>query len=309
MQLPTSLEQTRALLEAGAYIADDALVTLLHLSLTLGRPLLLEGEAGVGKTELASVLASELERPLIRLQCHEGIDASAAVYEWNYAAQMIEIRLAEQREDINHDTLADDVFSERFLIKRALLKALEPGLGAPPVLLIDELDRADPPFEAYLLEILSDFQITIPETGVVKAVERPIVIITSNRTREIHDALKRRCFYRYVGYPDAEQEKAIIRVRLPGVEKQISDGIVGAIEKLRKRDLATVPGLRARMEWAGAIVALDKVELDPATVRARIQQEIDQHQRMAAARETALKAGARPPEAPSPGARPPEAVR
>lgn len=297
MALPTTIADTRALLEDGAYIADDALVTLLHLSLTLGRPLLLEGEAGVGKTELASVLAAQLDRPLIRLQCHEGIDASSAVYEWNYAAQMIEIRLAEKREDVDHDALAEDVFSERFLIKRALLKALEPGLGASPVLLIDEVDRADPPFEAYLLEILSDFQVTIPETGVVKATERPIVIITSNRTREIHDALKRRCFYRYIGYPDAEQEKAIIRARLPGVEKKISDGIVEAIENLRKRDLATVPGLRARMEWAGAIIALDKVELDPATVRARIQHEVEQHQRMAAARDAAAKAGMRPPEA------------
>jgi MoxR-like ATPase len=297
MALPTNIADTRALLESGAYIADDALVTLLHLSLTLGRPLLLEGEAGVGKTELASVLAAQLDRPLIRLQCHEGVDASSAVYEWNYAAQMIEIRLAEKREDVDHDALAEDVFSERFLIKRALLKALEPGLGASPVLLIDEVDRADPPFEAYLLEILSDFQVTIPETGVVKATERPIVIITSNRTREIHDALKRRCFYRYIGYPEAEQEKAIICARLPGVEKKISDGIVEAIENLRKRDLATVPGLRARMEWAGAIIALDKVELDPATVRARIQHEVEQHQRMAAARDAAAKAGMRPPEA------------
>src|SRR5271154_6518791 len=220
--LPTSIDETLALLRGASYVAERALATVVFLSLRLGRPLLLEGEAGVGKTEVAKVLASALGRKLIRLQCYEGLDVSTAVYEWNYPAQMMAIRLAEAAGEHDKDRIEHDIFSTRYLIRRPLLQALEPSEGGAPVLLIDEIDRADEAFEAFLLEVLSDFQITIPEIGVVKAPERPIVIITSNRTREIHDALKRRCLYHWVDYPSAERELAIVKSRVPGISAKLS---------------------------------------------------------------------------------------
>ena len=221
-KVPTSIDATLDLLRDGGYVADRALATVLFLSLTMGRPLFLEGEAGVGKTEIAKVLADQLGRKLIRLQCYEGLDAASAVYEWNYAAQMIEIRAAEAAGDANRETLVSDVFAERFLIRRPLLQALDPDPAGPPVLLIDELDRADEAFEAYLLEILADNQVTIPELGTIRADAPPIVIVTTNRTREIHDALKRRCLYHWVDYPDFARELEIVRTRVPGAGERLS---------------------------------------------------------------------------------------
>ncbi|MBT3170491.1 MAG: MoxR family ATPase, partial [Rhodospirillaceae bacterium] len=223
--MPDSVESTRALLKRGKYVSDQNLATMLFLSLKLGRPLLLEGRSGVGKSELGMVLARELERPLLRLQCYEGLDASAAVYEWNYAAQMIEIRLAEQDRSGDKDGLAGELFSERFLIKRPLLQALEETGASAPVLLIDEIDRADEGFEAYLLEILSDFQISVPELGTIRAAKRPIVVLTSNRTREIHDALKRRCIYHWLDYPDAAQEAEILKLRAPTIARKLTESL------------------------------------------------------------------------------------
>ena len=260
----------QALLAGGSYIADRALATTLFLALKMGRPLFLEGEAGVGKTEIAKVLADCFGRNLIRLQCYEGLDISSAVYEWNYARQMIEIRLAEAEkngpESLNKETLGDDIFSGKFLIKRPLLQALEPHPSGPPVLLIDELDRTDEPFEAYLLELLSEFQITIPEIGVIKADTPPIVIITSNRTREIHDALKRRCLYHWVDYPDAAREQAIIDVRMPEIDKQLSAQVVAFVQKLRGEDLFKLPGVAETLDWARALTELDCITLDPDVI-------------------------------------------
>jgi MoxR-like ATPase len=268
--LPGSVDDTLALLGRGDYVADRSLATALFLALDLGRPLLLEGEAGVGKTEIAKVLARTLGRALIRLQCYEGLDLAAAVYEWNYARQMIEIRLAEAGGHADApadvDALERDVFSERFLIKRPLLQALEPHPGGAPVLLIDELDRTDEPFEAYLLEVLSDFQVTIPELGTVRAAERPLVIITSNRTREIHDALKRRCFYAWIDYPDAERERAILRVKVPDAAERLSRQVVGFVQALRAQDLFKAPGVAETIDWTQALLALDRIELDPETI-------------------------------------------
>jgi len=264
--IPASPDETMDLLRSGDYIADRSLATALYLALSLGRPLFLEGEAGVGKTEIAKVLARTLGRTLLRLQCYEGLDVSSAVYEWDYARQMIEIRLAEAAGDRDRDTLTEDIFSERFLIKRPLLQALEPHDGGPPVLLIDEIDRTDEPFEAYLLELLSDFQITIPEIGTVDAAERPIVVITSNRTREIHDALKRRCFYHWVDYPSAEREKEILRARVPGVPESLSAQVVGFVQHLREIDLFKLPGVAETIDWAEALAQLDRTDLDAATV-------------------------------------------
>jgi MoxR-like ATPase len=232
----------------------------------MGRPLFLEGEAGVGKTEIAKVLSETLGRRLIRLQCYEGLDVSAAVYEWNYAAQMIAIRLGEAEGNADRARLEQDVFSERFLIKRPLLQALEPDPAGAPVLLIDEIDRTDEAFEAFLLEVLADFQVTIPEMGTVKAQHPPIVIITSNRTREIHDALKRRCLYHWVGYPGAERELAIVRARLPGIAAMLSRDIVHVVQRLRREDLFKAPGVAETLDWAQALSELDVVALDPATV-------------------------------------------
>lgn len=268
--LPTSVDQTLGLLEAGRYVADRSLATALFLSLTLGRPLLLEGDAGVGKTEVAKVLSETLGRRLIRLQCYEGLDVASAVYEWAYARQMMEIRLAEVAGEHDKERLAKDVFSEAFLLKRPLLQALAPSESGPPVLLIDELDRADEPFEAYLLELLSDFQITIPELGVFRAEKPPLVIITSNRTREIHDALKRRCFYHWIGYPDAAREKAILASRIPELPAALSAQVVGFVQKLRKMDLFKVPGVAETLDWGNALMALDRTVLDPETVHSTL---------------------------------------
>ena len=264
--LPASLDDTLDLLRRGDYVADRSLATALYLSLSLGRPLFLEGEAGVGKTEIAKVLAQTLGRNLLRLQCYEGLDISSAVYEWDYPRQMIEIRLAEASGDRDRDTLTEDIFSERFLIKRPLLQALEPDIAGPPVLLIDELDRTDEPFEAYLLEVLSDFQITIPEIGTIKAAQRPIVVITSNRTREIHDALKRRCFYYWVDYPTAVREVEILRVKAPEVSAALSAQVVGFVQHLREMDLFKLPGVAETIDWAEALVQLDRTDLDSGIV-------------------------------------------
>ena len=264
--LPSSIDETLALLGASSYVADRALATVVFLSLRLGRPLLLEGEAGVGKTEIAKVLAVAFGRKLIRLQCYEGLDVASAVYEWNYPQQMMAIRLAEAAGEHDKDRIEHDIFSERYLIRRPLLQALEPGPGGAPVLLIDEVDRADEAFEAYLLEVLSDFQITIPEIGVVKAPERPIVIITSNRTREIHDALKRRCLYHWVGYPDAAREREILRVKAPNTSERLTGELVAFVQRLRKLDLFKSPGVAETLDFASALAELDAVALDPAEV-------------------------------------------
>ncbi len=260
------VDDTLATLSRGNYVADRSLATSLYLALKLGRPLFLEGEAGVGKTEIAKVLSETLGRKLVRLQCYEGLDVSSAVYEWNYARQMLEIRLAEAEGGADREALGRDIFTDQFLIRRPLLQALEPSEGGAPVLLIDELDRTDEPFEAYLLEILSDFQITIPEIGTIRAEERPIVIITSNRTREIHDALKRRCFYHWIDYPDAEREMAIIEARLPGTASSLTKQIVRFVQKLRAEDLFKVPGVAETLDWTQALMTLDRLELDPGTI-------------------------------------------
>ena len=264
--LPNSIDATLALLAKADYIADRSLATVLYLSLRMGRPLFLEGEAGTGKTEIAKVLATSLGRKLIRLQCYEGLDVAAAVYEWNYGAQMIAIRLAEAEGEGDRERIEHDVFSEKFLIKRPLLQALEPDPDGAPVLLIDEIDRTDEAFEAFLLEVLADFQVTVPELGTIKAPHPPIVVITSNRTREVHDALKRRCLYHWVGYPNAERELKILRAKLPGISKKLSEQVVAFVQALRKEDLFKVPGVAETLDWAGALSELDVVALDPATV-------------------------------------------
>ncbi|MEP9379822.1 MoxR family ATPase [Aquabacter sp. CN5-332] len=263
---PASIAATSALLEGAGYVPDRALATVVHLALRMGRPLLLEGEAGVGKTEVARTLANALGRRLIRLQCYEGLDLSAAAYEWNYAAQMIAIRLAEAAGESDKGSIASDVFSERYLLRRPLLEALEPDPSGPPVLLVDELDRTDEAFEAFLLEVLSDFQITIPELGTVKAAAPPIIVLTSNRTREIHDALKRRCLYHWVDYPSAERELSILRKRLPGVPERLSAQVVAFVQAIRKEDLFKVPGVAETLDWASALVELDAAALDPGLV-------------------------------------------
>jgi MoxR-like ATPase len=264
-KLPSSVDETLALLGRGHYVADRSLATAVYLSLSLRRPLFLEGEAGVGKTEIAKVLAEATGRRLIRLQCYEGLDVASAVYEWNYPRQMIEIRLAEGGAQ-SRDTVEEEIFSDRFLIKRPLLQALEPDLAGAPVLLIDELDRTDEPFEAYLLEVLSDFQITIPEMGTIKAAEPPIVVITSNRTREIHDALKRRCFYYWVDYPNAERELEILRIKAPGAAVALSREVVAFVQKLRAMDLFKLPGVAETIDWAHALTQLDVLALTPDAI-------------------------------------------
>ena len=288
--IPTSIDDTAARLLALDYVPERALATTVFLALRLQRPLFLEGEPGTGKTEIAKTLAAMLGRPLIRLQCHEGLDLAGAAYEWNYARQMLEIRLGES-EGKSRSALADELFSDRFLIRRALLQAIDPrpeppgpgaagpaprgGEGAretlaplpvPPVLLIDEIDRADEPFEAFLLEVLSDFQITIPEYGTVKAVQPPIVILTSNRTREIHDAVKRRCLYHWVGFPDAAREATILQRRVPGAPARLSAEIVAFVQKLRTIELYKLPGIAETIEWTRALMELDAVVLDPETI-------------------------------------------
>jgi MoxR-like ATPase len=264
--LPSDVDAAEALLAAGDYVADRSLATAVFLSLKLSRPLFLEGEAGVGKTEIAKVLASTLGRELIRLQCYEGLDVASAVYEWNYARQMLEIRLAEAQGDVDRERLGNDVFDERFLVQRPILQALEPHMEGPPVLLIDELDRTDEPFEAYLLEVLSDFQVTIPEIGTVKAEEPPLVVITSNRTREIHDALKRRCFYYWVDYPSAERELQILRVKAPQASEALSGQVVAFVQRLREMDLFKLPGVAETIDWTQALTQLDAVALTPEVI-------------------------------------------
>ena len=264
--LPADVDAVAALLERHDYFADRRLATSVFLALRMRRPLFLEGEAGVGKTEIGKVLASALGRALVRLQCYEGLDTASAVYEWNYPRQMIEIRLAEASGNVDRQSLGTDIFAERFLIRRPILQALEPHGGAAPILLIDELDRTDEPFEAYLLEVLAEYQVTIPELGPIKAAEPPIVVITSNRTREIHDAIKRRCLYHWVDYPNAERELAIVRRKVPGVDARLSREVVAFTQRLREFDLFKAPGIAETLDWAEALVALDRVSLDPDSV-------------------------------------------
>jgi MoxR-like ATPase len=264
------VEQTRQLLLSQDYVADSQLATVVHLALRLQRPLFLEGEPGTGKTEIARTLAAALGRPLIRLQCYEGLDLAGAAYEWNYARQMMEIRLADvgsAQTPATRDGLAARLFGERFLIKRALLQAIDPAQPVPPVLLIDELDRADEPFEAFLLEVLSDWQITIPEFGTVRAAQPPIVVLTSNRTREIHDAVKRRCLYHWVGFPDAQREAQILARRVPGAPQALAQQVVAFVQQLRSLELYKLPGVAETIEWTRALMELGAVVLDPVVVQ------------------------------------------
>ena len=264
--LPKDIAQVQSDLLAHDYVADRQLATAVFLALRLQRPLFLEGEPGVGKTEIARVLAAMLDRPLIRLQCYEGLDLAGAAYEWNYGRQMMEIRLAESG-GADRGKLADQLFSDKFLIQRALLQAIDPKREVPPVLLIDELDRADEPFEAFLLEVLSEFQITIPEYGTVKAKKPPVVVLTSNRTREIHDAVKRRCLYHWVGFPDAQREYDIVLRRVPGVPQALAQQVVAFVQKLREIELYKLPGIAETIEWARALMELDALVLDPAVIQ------------------------------------------
>jgi len=264
--LPQTIDETSTLLRSAGYVAGRDVAAVVFLALRMGRPLFLEGEAGVGKTEIAKVLADVLGRRLIRLQCYEGLDISSAVYEWNYSAQMIEIRLAEASGELDRARMGEDIFAEKFLIKRPLLQALEAPDGKPPVLLIDELDRTDEAFEAFLLEVLSDYQITIPELGTIRAKEPPIVIITSNRTREVHDALKRRCLYHWVGYPDAKRELEIVKARRPEASEALAQEVVLFVQALRGVDLYKSPGVAETLDWVTALHELDALTLDPQTV-------------------------------------------
>ena len=263
MSLPASVGETQALLASGGYVADRALATTIHLALTMGRPLFLEGEPGTGKTEIAKVLAARLPRRLVRLQCYDGMDISAAAYEWNHARQLMAIRLTEASGAADRAALERGIYDRKFLQPRPLLDALE---GSPAVLLIDELDRADEPFEAFLLEILADFQITIPELGTVKAATPPVVIITSNRTREVHDAVRRRCLYHWVDYPDAARERAILKLRAPGLPEALSAQVVAFVQKLREGDYFKLPGVAETIDWAQALAALDAKALEQGAV-------------------------------------------
>ncbi|HQT67601.1 MAG: ATPase [Rhodospirillales bacterium 20-60-12] len=263
--VPENIAQTAALLADHAYIADRSLATSIHLALTMGRPLFLEGEPGTGKTEIAKVLAAGLDRRLVRLQCYDGLDLAAAAYEWDHARQLMAIRLAETGGARDVDTVSNMVYGSEYLLRRPLLSAIDPALP-PAVLLIDELDRADEPFEAFLLELLADFQITIPEFGVVKAATPPLVILTSNRTREVHDAIRRRCIYHWVDYPEAARERAILRVKAPGVADQLAAEIVAFVQRVRTMDIFKSPGVAETIDWASALMALDQEELAPGAV-------------------------------------------
>ena len=265
-QIPTKIDDVEALLEAQGYVASRALATVVFLALKLGRPLFLEGEAGVGKTEIAKVIAVSLGRRLIRLQCYEGLDAASAVYEWNFAAQMIAIRTAEAGGGADRDALKAELFTEDYLIERPLLQAMRPQDGGAPVLLIDELDRTDEPFEAFLLEALSDFQVTIPELGTITAAEPPIVIVTSNRTREVHDAIKRRCLYHWVDYPSFADEVAILAARVPEASAALSREVVAFVQRLRDADLFKKPGVAETIDWAKCLLALDVIALSPEVI-------------------------------------------
>ena len=264
--LPTTIEEVQALLRQQQYIADRGLAVAIFLALKLQRPLFVEGEAGVGKTEIARALASGLDTELIRLQCYEGLDINHSIYEWNHARQMLEIRLMEAGGAIDREAVAADLFSERFLIKRPLLQAIDGSRTQSPVLLIDELDRADEEFEGFLLELLADFQITIPELGTYRATHPPIVIITSNRTREIHDALKRRCLYYWVDYPDYQKELQIVSTKLPDAPRQLAQQVTGFIQELRETELYKIPGVSETIDWTSALLALNQTELDPEVI-------------------------------------------
>jgi MoxR-like ATPase len=264
-KLPTSVEQTSALLAGQGYIADRELATTVHLALSMGRPLLLEGEPGTGKTEIAKVLASGLTRRLVRLQCYDGMDLSAAAYEWDHARQLMAIRLAEAAGETDRDVLAQDIYGREFLQTRPLLSAIDPD-QPPAVLLIDELDRADEPFEAFLLEVLADFQLTVPEYGTIRAKTRPVVVLTSNRTREVHDAIRRRCLYHWVDYPDMARERAILAAKAPGVPETLSAQVVAFVQRLRTADIFKLPGVAETIDWANALNYLNEHELTPEKV-------------------------------------------
>ena len=266
MSVFTSIDDVQDKLSEQGYVCSRALATVVFLSLKLGRPLFLEGEAGVGKTEIAKAMAAVLGRKLIRLQCYEGLDASSAVYEWNFAAQMVAIRTAEASGGADKDALQTELFSDQYLIKRPLLEAMQPNENGAPILLIDELDRTDEPFEAFLLEALSDFQVTIPELGTIKAPEPPIVILTSNRTREVHDALKRRCLYHWVDYPNFEREVSILNARAPEVSQALSEEVIAFVQALRTEDLFKKPGVAESIDWAKCLLALDVVALSPEVI-------------------------------------------
>jgi MoxR-like ATPase len=264
--LAASIDDVEARLARSGYVADRGLTVSVYLALTLGRPLFLEGEPGVGKTAVAHALASMLATDLVRLQCYEGLDATHAIYEWDYPRQLLELRIQEAAEGVDRDRVRDHLFSERFLLKRPLLKALEGQLGRPPVLLVDEIDRADEEFEGYLLELLSEYRITIPELGTVTAVEPPVVVLTSNRTREVHDALKRRCLYQWIDYPSFEKELAIVRRKVPGVDETLARHVTAIVQELRTAELYKSPGVSETLDWVAALVALDRRTLDPATI-------------------------------------------
>ena len=266
MKIPPSIDAVQAMLAEQGYVCDRALGTVVFLGLKLGRPLFLEGEAGVGKTEIAKALSAALGRRLIRLQCYEGLDASSAVYEWNFPAQMVAIRTAEAAGGSDRKALQAELFSDAFLIKRPLLDAMQPDENGAPVLLIDELDRTDEPFEAFLMEALSDFQVTIPELGTIKAPEPPIVIVTSNRTREVHDALKRRCLYHWVDYPDFDREMEILHARAPEAAETLSREVVAFVQRLRTEDLFKKPGVAETIDWAKCLLALDVIALSPEVI-------------------------------------------
>jgi MoxR-like ATPase len=261
-----SIDQLQAALQQHSYIADRSLATSLYLALKLGKPLFLEGEAGVGKTEIAKVMSAMLNRSLVRLQCYEGLDINTAVYEWNYTRQMLEIRLLEAAGEVNEQTAVKKIFSSEFLLKRPLLQAIEQVDGQEPVLLIDEIDRTDEEFEAFLLEVLSDFQITIPEIGTIKAARPPVVIITSNRTREVHDALKRRCLYHWIDYPSFEKEYNIVLARIPGAPGRLAQEVVAFVQMLRGEELYKLPGVAETLDWVAALVALDREDLSDEIV-------------------------------------------
>ena len=269
--LPSNVADTKSMLERGGYLASEALATSVYLALTLQRPLLLEGEAGVGKTELAKVLAEVLGRPLVRLQCYEGLDLASAAYEWNHSRQLLHIRAAEAENNADAGILERDIYSGDYLLKRPLLKALELSAeGRSPVLLIDELDRADEPFEAFLLEILADYQITIPELGTIRASEPPITILTSNRTREVHDAVRRRCFYVWIDYPTAARESEILALKVPNAPAALTAQIVAFVQTIRQMDLYKNPGIAESINWAQALTSLDCVALEPEDVNSTL---------------------------------------